>query len=390
MKRHPSTASSIRRRSFTDPRPAITAAAAVLAVGVLWAAAVAAETTQDAFQAAQPVKPAPAKRAADGGDSRRLSADEFYRNLKPVFGRGVNLGNALDAPKEGDWGVVLKEEYFKLIADAGFDSVRIPVRWSAHAGKSPPYRIDPRFLARVDWAVKQALKQRLIPILNMHHYNEIMQKPDDHRERFLALWDQIARHFTDYPPALAFELLNEPHDKLTAEKWNRLSAEAIKVVRRTNRARKIVVGPAQWNNIEKLPTLKLPEDDRNLVVTVHYYNPFKFTHQGASWVGGQSRAWLGTKWLGTPAEKAAIVKDLDQAIAYAVKHRRPLYLGEFGAYSKADMASRARWTRFVADEAAKRKIGFGYWEFCASFGVYDPKRAKWVEPLKQALLPPNR
>jgi endoglucanase len=135
-----------------------------------------------------------------------------------------------------------------------------------------------------------------------------------------------------------------------------------------------------------LENLRLPEDDRNLVVTFHYYSPFKFTHQGASWVGGQSQAWLGTRWTGTKEEQRAVTRDLDTAITWAVKHRRPIYMGEFGAYSKADLDSRARWTRFVADEAIRRKIGFGYWEFCSGFGVYDSQRGQWVGPLEEALL----
>jgi endoglucanase len=322
-------------------------------------------------------------------DDRRMdeiAVDPFFQQLKPVFGRGVNLGNALEAPREGEWGVRLEKEYFDLIKSAGFDSVRIPVRWSAHAESASPYRIDPQFLARVDWAVRQALQRRLFVVMNVHHYGEIMEKPDEHRDRFLALWAQIAEHFHDRPPALSFELLNEPHGNLTAEKWNDLVSAALPVVRRTNPNRPIVVGPADWNGIGQLKNLRLPEEDRNLVVTIHYYSPFKFTHQGASWVGGQSQAWLGTRWLGTKAEQRAVTRDLDAAITWAVKHRRPIYMGEFGAYSKADIDSRARWTRFVADEAIRRNIGFGYWEFCSGFGVYDAQQRQWVRPLKEALL----
>jgi len=314
-------------------------------------------------------------------------ADPFFQQLKPVLGRGVNLGNALDAPQEGEWGVTLKESYFEQIKTAGFDSVRIPVRWSAHAESSPPYRIDPKFFDRVDWVIRQALQRRLQAVLNMHHYNEIFEQPDAHRERFLALWKQIAEHYQDQPPALLFELLNEPNSKLLADKWNRLLAETIAVVRRSNPTREIVVGPVAWNGIKELPTLELPEKDRHLIVTVHYYNPFHFTHQGASWAGPDSQQWLGTKWTGTPAEKKGVQRDFDTAIAWAVKHHRPIWLGEFGAYSKADLESRARWTRFVADEALKRKMGFAYWEFCAGFGIYDPQRHEWIRPLKDALLP---
>ena len=76
-----------------------------------------------------------------------------------------------------------------------------------------------------------------------------------------------------------------------------------------------------------------------------------------------------------------------EAITWGVKHRRPLSLGEFGAYSKADLESRAPWTRFVGDEALQRKIGLAYWEFCSGFRVYDPNSGEWVRPLKEALLP---
>ncbi len=322
----------------------------------------------------------------DRRELERLLADPFLKGLEPPFGRGVNLGNALEAPREGTWGVRLEAGYFDLIQKAGFDSVRIPVRWSAHAEEAAPYHIDPEFLARVDWAVGQAMDHRLRAVVNMHHYEEIMKEPDAHCERFLALWSQIAEHYRDYPAALSFELLNEPHGKLTSEKWNRLLAETIAVVRRTNPTRNIVVGPAGWNSVEKLDQLKLPEGDRHLIATVHYYSPFRFTHQGASWVGGQSQAWLGTKWTGTRAEKQVVERDLNTAMRWAVEHRRPMFLGEFGAYSKADMESRARWTRFVGQQALRRRMGFAYWEFCSGFGVYDSSRRQWVEPLKQALL----
>ena len=66
-----------------------------------------------------------------GGSSaevKALNAATFEANAR--LGRGVNLGNALEAPSEGSWGLYLKEEYFKDIAEAGFDSVRVPIRWS--------------------------------------------------------------------------------------------------------------------------------------------------------------------------------------------------------------------------------------------------------------------
>ena len=316
----------------------------------------------------------------------KVFADPFFKKLQPAFGRGINLGNALEAPNEGEWGVTLEESYFTAIAAAGFDSVRIPVRWSAHADESAPYRIDPKFFERVDWAVRQSLKHKFVPIVNVHHYGEIMERPDEHRERFVALWRQIAEHYKDQPPALAFELLNEPQSKLSAEKWNDMLAETLAVVRQTNPTRKVVIGPVQFNSIAQLAHLKLPADDRNLVVTVHYYDPFKFTHQGAAWLGDESRAWLGTKWTGTSAEKQAVIREFDRAVRWAVEHERPIYLGEFGVYEKADLELRARWSKFIADESAKRKMGAAYWEFCSGFGAYNASTGEWIAPLKNALL----
>jgi endoglucanase len=74
-------------------------------------------------------------------------------------------------------------------------------------------------------------------------------------------------------------------------------------------------------------------------------------------------------------------------IWWPVEHRRPIYMGEFGAYEKADLESRARWTRFLADESMKRKIGFAYWKFCSGFGLYNAKNGQWVDSLKKALKP---
>ncbi len=314
------------------------------------------------------------------------AVDAFTMNQR--IGRAINLGNALEAPTEGEWGVVLKEEFFQLIQDAGFTAVRIPVRWNAHAETSAPYTIAPDFFKRVDWAVSQALARGLVVVLNIHHYEEMMQDPQANTERFLGLWKQIAEHYQNYPSALMFELLNEPNSRLGAKTWNDLIAATLPVVRASNPTRKIVVGPAQWNSYQALQDLRLPADDLQLIVTFHYYEPFQFTHQGAEWVDG-SAAWLGTDWTGSRAQKQTLQFHFDGVAQWAKDNQRPIFLGEFGAYRKADLASRARWTAFVAREAEKRGFSWAYWEFCAGFGVFDQSSGAWNEPLLQALLPPQ-
>ncbi|MBX9584212.1 MAG: glycoside hydrolase family 5 protein [Gemmataceae bacterium] len=321
----------------------------------------------------------PAGRPADPPKS-----DIFAVNK--ALGRGINLGNALEAPKEGDWGMTLQPEYFKLVKDAGFATVRIPVKWSAHAAKDAPYAIEPAFLARVDWALDRAAEQGLNVVLNVHHYNEMDDDPDAHLPRLVGIWEQIATRYKDRPASVVFELLNEPHGKLTEEKWNAALPAVLKAVRASNPTRPVIVGPGQWNGIRALPKLKLP-DDPNLIVTVHYYDPFDFTHQGASWADERVRNLKGVKWTGSDAEMKALRGKFDEAAAWAKAHNRPVFLGEFGAYQAADLQSRARWTAAVAREAEARGWSWAYWEFGSGFGAYDRDAQKWRDPLLNALVP---
>ncbi len=308
--------------------------------------------------------------------------------MNKLLGRGVNLGNALDGPTEGAWGVTLKEEYFQLIKDAGFNSIRLPVRWSAHALKKTPYTIDQSFLKRVDWAVNCALSRDLPIIVNVHHYNELNADPAGHKQRFLALWKQLAEHYKDYPDQLLFEPLNEPHGELNEQQWNQLIKEVLAVIRESNPDRTVIFGPANLNAIPQIKSLELPEDDRNIIVTVHHYFPMEFTHQGATWItDGDSKAWLGTTWTGTDEEKKAMTDIFDIGASWAKVHNRPMNLGEFGAYKKADMDSRARWTKFIADTAVQRGMSLHYWEFCApEFGLYEQRGKFFHEFLLKAVL----
>lgn len=310
-------------------------------------------------------------------------------NSNLPISRGVNLGNALEAPFEGQWGVVIKDEFFKVIKDAGFDHVRIPVRWNSYAEYNPPYKLSPFIFERVDHLIDEAFKNNLYVIINIHHYEEIMQKPEEHRERFLKLWEQISEHYKDYPDRLYFELLNEPCMNLKSYLWNEYLSEAIKVIRKTNPTRKIIVGPTDWNSLFRLNELKIPKDDKNIIVTFHYYNPFNFTHQGAEWVSPSPP--IGVKWTGTEEEKRSVERELDIAVEWAKRNGNPpLYMGEFGAYSKADMESRVRWTSFVARTAEKKGIAWAYWEFCSGFGIYDAANKKWRTELLKALIPETK
>ena len=305
--------------------------------------------------------------------------------LNQSLGRGINMGNALDAPSEGEWDVIIKDEYFKTIKDAGFNSVRIPIRWSAHADTLAPYTIDPVFLDRVHHVVGKALEQNLAVVINTHHYNPLFDEPDKHKARLLAIWHQVGVSFKDYPSEVIFEPLNEPHAKLTPAIWNQWIPILIKELRSTNPDRTLMFGTANWGGISKLDSLVIPEKERNVIVTIHYYDPHHFTHQGTSWSEG-SDAWLGLTWAAEGEQLAEMQKDFDIIAAYSKKYNRPIYLGEFGAFSRADEASRVAWTASVVNACEDRGFSWAYWEFCSGFGAFDPATDLWKDFLLKALI----
>ena len=422
--------------------------------------------------------------------------------------RAINFGNALEAANEGDWGMIIEKEYFGLVKDVGFDTVRLPIKWSAHAAEEAPYTIEPAFFARIDEVISWAYEEDLNIILDLHHYEGMEQAPEAHLERWLALWEQIAIYYQNEPESLYFEILNEPNRELGADLWNSFIPQALKRIRPSNPTRKIIVGPVFWNSIDTLNQLSLP-DDSNLITTVHFYEPFAFTHQGAEWISPPPpvgttwhenqvtwAAWDNWSWdtgldfteeglevtyqggwaglylhretpaIGynqlhmrvqgarqlrvscnknevsqvdldtiegwqdyeislngcdegitdifimndTPSPQAsffiadlslegpegsmplisnqadAIRQSFDEVAAWANANNQPIFLGEFGAYSPADMASRVRWTRFVREEAEARGFAWGYWEFGAGFGIYDRDSSSWREELLRALI----
>jgi endoglucanase len=455
--------------------------------------------TTAALALAQPTRQAPAHLPASP-DPLPLSG----------LARGVNFGNMLEGPFEGAWGLTVEERFFDIARDAGMDHIRLPVSWTHHTQDQPPYAINAAFLDRVQWCVDQALARGLKIIVNTHHYDELNADPIAEAPRALAIWQQVASRFASYPDTVYFEVLNEPHAAFndTPQLWNDYLAQALATIRQTNPARPVLVGPVRWNSIAALDTFDPPADP-NLILAVHYYDPFNFTHQGASWVNPSPP--VGTTWTGTPislapgydnwswnttvttaptglsidyqqgwaglylrrgsrlegvrriafttdraltlnviagnddtdqgfpvtttpnvetvvtlpqafvpverimlqnatpsdqppftlsnirvetnttiepvlvTERQSIDRALKHAADWARARNMPVHLGEFGAYSPADMDSRARWTRAVRRSAERHGLSWAYWELAAGFGFFDPQAGVYRQPLVDAL-----
>ncbi len=276
-----------------------------------------------------------------------------------------------------------KEEYFKKIKESGFSTIRINL--FAFSGMDKNYILNPKWLETLDWAVKKGLEAKLMVILDMHEYNAMADDPVAKKEMFMSVWRQLAPRYKDQPSDVVFELLNEPNQKLSVELWNQYLVEVINLVRETNPNRTLIIGPANWNGIESLPTLVLPKDDKNIIVTVHFYHPMPFTHQGAYWAK-DFKHLSGIKWEGTKEEKADVETKLKVAADWSKANDRPIFLGEFGAYDKGDMESRARYTAYVARTAEKFGFSWAYWQFDSDFIVYNIEKESWVMPILDALM----
>jgi len=311
--------------------------------------------------------------------------------LAQALGRGINLGNMLDPPQEGDWGVKLEPAYIDKVAGA-FTTVRVPVRWSNHAAPTADATLDPVFAARVDKAIDALLAKGVYVIVDVHHYsqlsgdrlhpNEFAVDPAVLETRLVNMWRQIAMRYKDRSPRLLFELLNEPHERLDGQAWNALAARTLAAVRESNPSRAVLIGPGYWNSVRDLPKLRLPPD-RNVIVAIHNYDPFPFTHQGVTYLPKPFPT--GTTCCDA-GQRKEITDALDAARRWSQENGYPLHLGEFGTYNAADMASRENYARLVRDEAERRGIGWAYWDFAADFGMYSPEAGTWVEPIRRALL----
>ena len=301
------------------------------------------------------------------------------------LGRGVNI-IGYDPLWKSPAKARFQERHFALIKQAGFSHVRINLHPFRDTKMGPDHKLSDAWLATLDWAVQQALANGCWSSWISTSSMPWARIPKRTRIVSLAFWRQVAERYKGQPSEVLFEILNEPNKKLTPEMWNQWLREALAIIRQTNPKRTVVIGPASWYSINLLEKLELPEDDRQIIASVHYYNPFAFTHQGAPWTGNKDK--VGVPWNGTEAEQQAIVRDFDKAQTWARQHNRPLYLGEFGAYDKGDMASRVRWTSFVARSAEKLGWSWGYWQFDGDFIVYDMKNQNWVEPIRDALIPP--
>ncbi|MEP6947949.1 MAG: glycoside hydrolase family 5 protein [Ginsengibacter sp.] len=304
-----------------------------------------------------------------------------------MLAKTINLGYTFDAPKEGDWGNRINESELLNIKSAGFTAIRLPIQWVARMDSTAPYTIDKSFRDRIDWVIKQALKNELAIVIENCLDEQLMAQPDKYKDRFLSLWKQVSIAYSSYPQQVMFEIMAEPHGELT-KFWEKYYTEALGIIRKNNPVRPVIIGAIFYNSPQNLSGLHLPENDQYIIGTFHMYQPIKFTMQGEQWLPfGKPMEWIGTKWTGTADERNVIISAMDLAGTWAVTHKRPVFMGEFGASDHADIDSRAKLLKFYREQAEQRHFSWGVWSYNIGFSIYDNQSGQWRRELLDALIP---
>jgi endoglucanase len=331
-----------------------------------------------------------------------------------LFMRGANLGDYLEAPPSRYSETMISASDFTAMKQQGFDHVRVPIGWQHYAGPAPDFTLSPQIFSRVDFVVTNALAAGLAVMINIHHFDELDQDPAGATDEYLKIWAQIAAHYQSFPPQLAFELDNEPHLNATTVAMNPIYARVIPEIRQTNPGRTIFAEPGDWGSIRELKNLVVPPDD-NLIVSVHCYEPFYFTHQGASWTHLPSVTGIQfpgppavplvpdpslklpeamADWIQryntvpadqNPSSPIAFVNNLKYCRAWSDYYGRPIHLGEFGAYLKADPASRVRFYAAFRRALDDEKMGWAIWDWSANFHYWDKPNNRPVPGMHGAL-----
>ena len=339
------------------------------------------------------------------------------------FQRGVNLTGWLQAasPQEVQFSKFGRDDLLD-IQRLGCDVVRLPVNLHGMTSGPPSYRIDPLLYAFLDPIVAWAHELGLHLILDNHSFDPSVDTSPQVGQVLVPVWRQLAAHFADHPARLYYEVLSEPHG-IADTTWNRIQGEVIEAIRQVDQRHAIVVGPAAWNSYYNLRQMPFYADD-NLIYTFHFYDPFVFTHQGASWITPSMVPLAGVPFPYDPARMPAIPPSLmgswvsseldnypnegtvervqallDIAVDFKAERGVPLFCGELGVYMpNSDNRDRVFWYDVVRRHLEEQGIGWTIWNYRGGYGLFEHGSNELFDydlnvPLLEALglaVPPQR
>jgi len=314
------------------------------------------------------------------------------------FSRGVNFSGWFESFSAG--GIPFTryaEQDFIDAKSLGVDVIRLPIRMHSMTSGAPNYTIDPLLFKFLDMAVDWAEKYEIFIIIDNHSFDPVKKTDDDIDKILIPVWSQVAQRYKDRSDFVVYEILNEPHG-ISDARWGEVQGMAIEAIRSIDQRHAIIVGGTEYNSIGKLSAIPR-YSDTNLIYTFHFYDPYLFTHQGASWgeppllsplarvpFPADSRrmpriprelrgTWIENSLTYSYANDAGYSKlssTLDRAVAFSRERDVPVFCGEFGVYMINSLQEdRVRWYAFVADALDKRNISRTSWDYYGGFGVFN-------------------
>ena len=316
--------------------------------------------------------------------------------------RGINISHWLS--QSGDRGekraTKFTREDVKFLAECGYDHLRIPIDEEQMFDEqlNPEQEAFTLLHNAIGWCKEFNLKVVVdLHILRSHHFNA-ESKPlftdQAAQEQFYDCWRKISAELKKYPRSLvAYELMNEPVAD-DPEQWNTIANRCLEVVRELEPKRTIIIGSNRWQAYDQVKNLRVPEQDKNIIISFHFYNPFPLTHYRASWTEQKENplkvyypgyivkkedvekltpelqkrwGWLVRSYNDINTLEKQILQALDAATAMG----RKLYLGEFGCLRGAGEENRLRWFRDVVSLCEKYDIAYASWDYKGAFGIID-------------------
>ena len=331
------------------------------------------------------------------------------------FQKGVNLTGWFQASDAH--GIQFRKfgkKDFENIKSLGCDVIRLPINLHGMTNGAPDYLIDPLLFMMLDSAVSWAEALQLHLILDNHSFDPSVNTQPSVVNILTKVWPQLAERYKNRSNLIYYEVLNEPHG-ISNTLWGSIQQQTIAAIRAVDQTHTIIVGPSGYNSYNDLSQMPVYADT-NLLYTFHFYDPFIFTHQGASWVTPSMEplagvpfpyeagtmpacppslqgSWIEGSLNNYPTDGTADkVKSLiDIAIAFRNQRNVPIFCGEFGVYiPNSDNDDRVAWYQLVRSYLESNNIPWTIWDYKGGFGLFEKGSDEFFEhdinvPLVEAL-----
>jgi endoglucanase len=291
-------------------------------------------------------------------------------------------------------------EDIALIKSIGFDHVRLTVEPAPLFNWEDPEKLKAEYLGYLDSALDLILAQGLAVIVDIHPSDEFklrLNSNDRQIEAFGKFWRVLAQHLsTRDPESLFIEVINEPMVE-DGYRWFGMQGKLISIIRSVAPQHTIIASGHRWSGLAELLFMQ-PYADRNIIYNFHFYEPFAFTHQGATWAGANLPFFENIPYPSSPESVITLldtVKDdparynllrygedrwnaeridheISIAAAWAAKYQVPLSCNEFGTFrNHAPPADRAVWIRDMRTALERYGIGWTMWDYAGGFAVVN-------------------